>query len=93
MEEDQQHTNSKQVHLTVQTTPSPEESLTPPDSGINTTANLQNQRPLNPKKRIISQLEEAKANSNQNQPLPQASSPSPTPEQSSPTCEAQSVSS
>ncbi|KAM7535393.1 hypothetical protein Aperf_G00000091138 [Anoplocephala perfoliata] len=54
MEEDQQH----QQNLTVRTSPSPEESLTPPDSSMNST---QNQRALNPKKRIISQLEEAMA--------------------------------
>ncbi|VDN97260.1 unnamed protein product [Rodentolepis nana] len=56
MEEDRQH----QQALTVRTTPSPEESLTPPDSSISMT-NSQNQRALNPKKRIISQLEEAMA--------------------------------
>nr|CUU99755.1 hypothetical transcript [Hymenolepis microstoma] len=80
MEEDQQH----QQALTVRTTPSPEESLTPPDSSINMT-NSQNQRALNPKKRIISQLEEAMASQ-------QLSSP-PNSEQVSPSSDALAASS
>ncbi|VUZ53218.1 unnamed protein product [Hymenolepis diminuta] len=75
MEEDQQH----QQTLIVRTTPSPEESFTPPDSSTNA-INSQNQRALNPKKRIISQLEEAMAN--QQRPSP------PTSEQVSPSSEA-----
>ncbi|KAL5109312.1 Inactive histone-lysine N-methyltransferase 2E [Taenia crassiceps] len=60
MEEDQQH----QQNLLSRTTPSPEDSLTPPDSTFNP-LNSQNQRALNPKKRIISQLEEAMAQQRQ----------------------------
>ncbi|VDK34900.1 unnamed protein product [Taenia asiatica] len=60
MEEDQQH----QQNLPSRTTPSPVDSLTPPDSAFNP-LNFQNQRALNPKKRIISQLEEAMAQQRQ----------------------------
>ncbi|EUB63271.1 hypothetical protein EGR_01762 [Echinococcus granulosus] len=60
MEEDQQH----QQNPPSRTTPSPVDSLTPPDSTFNP-LNFQNQRALNPKKRIISQLEEAMAQQRQ----------------------------
>uniref|UniRef100_A0A0R3XAM2 AF4/FMR2 family, member 2 n=1 Tax=Hydatigena taeniaeformis TaxID=6205 RepID=A0A0R3XAM2_HYDTA len=56
MEVDQQH----QQNPPGRTTPSPVDSITPPDSAFNP-LNFQNQRALNPKKRIISQLEEAMA--------------------------------
>ena len=65
MEEDQ-----LQQNLIGRTTPSPEDSLTPPDSLFNS-HNSQNQRAMNPKKRIISQLEEEMAQ--QRHPMPSPS--------------------
>ena len=60
MEEDQ-----LQQNLNNRTTPSPDDSLTPPDSLLNSHNSLR-QRAMNPKKRIISQLEEELAQQRQN---------------------------
>ncbi|VDD79239.1 unnamed protein product [Mesocestoides corti] len=60
MEEDQQQ---QQSHLN-RATPSPESSVTPPDHQ-NNQQNSHTQRALNPKKRIICQLEEAMAHQHQ----------------------------